>query len=69
MEVFAGIKVLNVSEYAVSGDYPYWIVRIKDEGAKEAYFWGAYETKERAEECIEGMRGALIVYHGVSNAI
>ena len=69
MDVLAGFAIKNVSEYATSGDYPYWIVRVKDEAATEGYFWGAYETKERALECIEGMHGAVLVYYTVTGEI
>lgn len=69
MGVLAGIKVLNVPEHATSGDCPYWIVRIKEQGSTEAKFWAAYETKEQALECIEGMNNAVLVYYTVTEGI
>ncbi|MBR1623306.1 MAG: hypothetical protein IJ675_05295 [Pseudobutyrivibrio sp.] len=69
MEVLAGIKVLNVPEYATSGDYPYWIVRVKEQGSTEAKFWSAYKTKEQALECIKGMNNAVLVYYTIQNEI
>ena len=69
MDVLAGIKVLNVPEHAKSGDCSYWIVRVKDQGSTEAKFWSAYETKEQALECIEGMNNAVLVYYTVQNEI
>lgn len=69
MDVLAGVKVLNVPKYAVSGDYPYWIVRIKDRASTEAHFWGAYETEEQAKECIEDMNNAVLVYYTVTKEV
>lgn len=69
MEVLAGLKVENAEKYATSGDYPYWIVRVKEGAATEGYFWGAYETKERALECIKGMHNAVLVYYTVTKEI
>ena len=69
MDVLAGVKVLNVPKYAVSGDYPYWIVRTKGQASTEAYFWGAYETEEQAKECIEDMNNAVLVYYTVTKEV
>lgn len=69
MDVLAGVKVLNVPKHAVSGDYPYWIVRVKEQDSTEAKFWSAYETKEQALECIKGINNAVLVYYTVTGEI
>ncbi len=69
MEILAGVKVSRVPAYAKSGDYPYWIVRVKEQASTEATFWGAYETEDHAKKCIEGMNNAVLVYYTVTSGI
>ena len=69
MEVLAGLKVTDVEEYATSGDYPYWIVKIKSEGSLTAQFRAAYKTIEHAKECIDGDHNAVLVYYTVTEGI
>lgn len=42
------LKINNVPPYSMVGPYPYWLCTIDENG--EAWFYGAYRTRERTEQ-------------------
>lgn len=62
METVANLMIKGTPAYAK--DYPVWIVRV-DELAKDgAWFFGAYETEEYAQQIITDIHRAIIVKPG-----
>lgn len=49
-------EVFNVPEYAM--EYPFWVAREVD---GERWFWGAYATREDAQQAVDYFDEAVIV--------
>lgn len=57
----AKVEIQNVSDFAITQPYPYWICTVVD---NKLCFYGAYRTKERAKQVLDEYKwehGAVIV--------
>lgn len=59
METVADIVIKGTPPYAK--DYPVWIVRVDENKQDGAWFFGAYESEEYAQEIITDIHRAVIV--------
>lgn len=62
METVADITIKGTPPYAK--DYPVWIVRVDESKRDGAWFFGAYESEEYAQQIITDIHRAVIVKQG-----
>lgn len=52
------VEVKNVPDYAEK--HPFWVVRF-DDNTRALWFYGAWDDKTKAEQCVEETMNGLLV--------
>ena len=51
------VEIKNVNDFPYLDNWPYVVARLVD---KEFWFWGAFETEAKANDCANAMENAIV---------